>query len=313
MRLFLVLAGAVIAAGTTAVAVVNWMDQWRAALIEEPMPLQQRVELTEVLVAARPLPVGTLIKPEDLRWQGWPEDAVANGFMLKTETEPRDLTGTVVRHPVPKGAPLPRASLIEPGERGFLAAVLPAGRRAISVSVSEVSGLAGLIFPGDRVDVLLSHSASGSAGTALTGGHSSGRRASETVISGLRILALDQRTDDIDGSPRVARTATLEVTPRQAEIISLARTMGDLTLVLHSARGAEPDPDAEPDPLTPLADALPAREPTFTLDTDISALLRAGPVPVEPKPAPPAQQLQVVRGSSLQVMTFSPNGAESQR
>src|SRR5690606_7087059 len=112
------------AAGITTFSVLNWMEKWRTSLVDQGH--RPSTELVDVLVAAQPLPVGTLLQREHLRWQGWPKDGLTSGFMQNGETDPKTLRGTVVRYPVPEGAPLSRNSLIEPGERGFLAAVLPA-------------------------------------------------------------------------------------------------------------------------------------------------------------------------------------------
>src|SRR3712207_7054721 len=109
----------------------------------------------EVLVATRALPVGTIIDAEALRFQQWPEGLVQPAYFIKGQpgTNPADLLGTVVRNEITAGQPITQGSLIKPGERGFLAAALGPGMRAVTVSVSNTSGVAGFIFPGDRVEI----------------------------------------------------------------------------------------------------------------------------------------------------------------
>ena len=136
----------------------------------------------------------------------------------------------LVRHPITAGEPVTRGGLVAPGDRGFLAAALAPGMRAITVPVSAKTGVGGFVFPGDRVDMLLTHTVAGE-GTAL--------KTTETILRNLRVLATDQSTESTttpDGKTvvRAFRTITLEVTPRIAEKISVAQTIGTLSLVLRS-------------------------------------------------------------------------------
>jgi pilus assembly protein CpaB len=185
----------------------------------------------EVLVATRSLPVGTIIDPEALRFQKWPEGLVQPAYYLKGSpgTNPADLIGTVVRSEITAGQPLTQGALIKPGQRGFLAAALGPGMRAVTVAVSPTSGVAGFIFPGDRVDMVL---------TQQVGGDGPALKVSETIIRNIRVLATDQRMDaqGADGKPEVRSfsTVTLEATPKIAEKIAVAQTIGALSLSLRS-------------------------------------------------------------------------------
>jgi len=132
---------------------------------------------------------------------------------------------------------------------------LAKGHRALSVPVNAASGISGLIFPGDRVDLILSHVIKAEDG----GGKE--RKASETVLSDIRVLALDQRTDDVDGERVIAKTATLEVDPKEAEKLSLAQKLGDLSLSLR--------------PIARTGDPAEATLPTFTTDSEISRVMSA--------------------------------------
>ncbi|SFR82515.1 Flp pilus assembly protein CpaB [Sphingomonas jatrophae] len=184
----------------------------------------------EVLVATRPLPVGTIIGPESLKYQPWPKDLVQQAYFIKGESDAASLQGTVVRTEITAGQPITQGSLVKPGDRGFLAAALGPGMRAITISVSNQAGNAGFVFPGDRVDLMLSSDVQG-------GGDGPALKATETIMRNLRVLATDQRTEkgvDENGKSVVATfsTVTLEVTPRIAEKIAVAQSVGTLSLAL---------------------------------------------------------------------------------
>lgn len=186
----------------------------------------------EVLVATRALPVGTIIEPDSFRYQPWPKDLVEKAYFIKGESDLQALTGTVVRVPITAGAPITQGSLVKPGDRGFLAAALGPGMRAVTVSVSAASSVAGFVFPGDRIDLVLTQDVAG-------GGDGPALKASETIIRNLRVLATDQRTDNSvgeDGKTIVATfsTVTLEATPKIAEKIAVAQNIGQLSLSLRS-------------------------------------------------------------------------------
>ena len=187
----------------------------------------------EVLVATRPLPVGTIINAEAFRYQPWPEGLVQDEtyFIRGREgVDPQTLIGTVVRTEISAGQPVTRGAIIRPGERGFLAAALGPGMRAVTVAVSATSGVAGFVFPGDRVDIMLTQTVEGGEGPPL--------RVSETVIRNIRVLAVDQRINarDAEGNQvaQNAATVTFEATPRLAEKIAVAQTIGQLSLSLRS-------------------------------------------------------------------------------
>ncbi len=187
----------------------------------------------EILVATRTLPVGTIIEPDSFRYQPWPKELIENAYYKKGEEAPTALAGRVVRSPVTAGQPLTKGALVQPGDRGFLAAALGPGMRAITVPVSAQAGVAGFVFPGDRVDLIMTQTVPGSdgdTGPAL--------RAAETIVRNVRVLATDQRavTEETNGQ-RVVKTfstITLEVTPRIAEKVAVAQAIGQLSLALRS-------------------------------------------------------------------------------
>src|SRR4051812_14047803 len=187
----------------------------------------------KVLVAKKPMPVGTIVDAESLGWQPWPKELMQSAYYTEgqPDSDPQKLLGTVVRYQVTAGQPLTRGALVGPQDRGFLAAALGAGMRAITVPVNASTGVAGFVFPGDHVDLVLTQDVQG-------GGDGPPLKVSETVVRNMRVLATDQRTTDKneDGKIEVKTFAnvTLEVTPRIAEKIAVAQSVGTLSLSLRS-------------------------------------------------------------------------------
>jgi pilus assembly protein CpaB len=220
------LIGALLIAGVTAFMAKN-MFAGSGAPVAAAMPAQTG---PEILVATRALPVGTIIAADSFVYQPWPKELMESAYYLKGQAEPSSLAGTVVRAAITAGQPLTQGTLVKPGDRGFLAAALGPGMRAVTVPVSAQSGVAGFIFPGDRVDLVLTQ--------AIEGGDGPGLKTSETFIRNVRVLATDQRTvpDDVDGKKevKVFSTVTLEATQRIAEKIAVAQTIGQLSLSLRS-------------------------------------------------------------------------------
>lgn len=224
-KLVLLLGALVVAIGSAFLA--RSMFAGDAAPIAEAAP---ETKGPKVLVANRALPAGTIITADAMGYQKWPEELVQDAYFIDGESDMSQLLGTVVRFPVTAGEPVTQGSLVSPGDRGFLAAALGAGMRAVTVPVSAKTGVAGFVFPGDRVDVVLTQTVEGE-GRAL--------RAAETVLRNLRVLATDQTTDQItdeEGKTVVSafRNVTLEVTPQIAEKVAVAQTIGELTLILRS-------------------------------------------------------------------------------
>ncbi len=244
----------------------------------------------EVLVAVRPMPVGTIIGAESFRYQRWPAELVNNTYFVKGSSEATALNGTVVRVALTAGQPLTQGSVVKPGDRGFLAAALGPGMRAVTVAVSAQSSVAGFVFPGDRVDLVLTQEVVG-------GGEGPTLKAAETIVRNLRVLATDQRTDktvDEQGKTVVAQfsNVTLEATPKIAEKIAVAQTIGQLSLSLRSiadnkaeledaiASGAvslpaADDPRAERQMLLDIASRPSDNDPTYTVGADVSRFQRS--------------------------------------
>ena len=194
--------------------------------------VQPQVTGPEVLVATRALPVGTILDATALKFQPWPKELVDNAYFLKNATDLKSLQGTVVRNLITAGQPVTQGALVKPGDRGFLAAALGPGMRAVTVPVQSSAAVAGFVFPGDRIDLVLTQTVSG-------GGDGPPLKVSETVLRNLRVLATDQRTDNVVGEDgktvvRPFASVTVEATPKLAEQLAVAQTLGALSLSLRS-------------------------------------------------------------------------------
>jgi pilus assembly protein CpaB len=232
-RKVVLLVGALLMAGITAFMARTLMAGSAAPqAVAMGMGAPQPVDGPEVLVATRALPVGTILDATALKYQPWPKELVDGAYYLKDKTDLKSLQGTVVRNAITAGQPVTQGALVKPGDRGFLAAALGPGMRAVTFPVSAQSAVAGFVFPGDRIDLVLTSSVSG-------GGDGPALKASETILRNVRVLATDQRTDnttDENGKTVVKTfgTVTVEATPKLAEQIAVAQTLGQISLSLRS-------------------------------------------------------------------------------
>ncbi len=190
-------------------------------------------ETTEVLVVSKDVKIGGLLNGSAIKWQEWPKKAIA-AHMITRKSKPDAMSkfeNARARAALFEGEPVSTKKVILPNQSGFMAAILPKGMRAIAVRVSVETGAGGFILPNDRVDVLLTRKLSGGA---------TARTVTETVLTNVRVLAIDQTytADNGDKKDQVAEnkinTATLELDPRQSEVVALAETTGQLTLALRA-------------------------------------------------------------------------------
>jgi len=270
---------AVIVAGATAFLARAWLQGERAAIAAQMGgPRQAETKpAVQVLVARNAIRTGHLIKPDDLRWQPWPQGTLPPTYIVEGKRPISDFVGAVVRSQFHVGQPIVETEIVIPGSRGFLAAVLKPGLRAVSVPATATSTVSGFIYAGDRVDVLLTHMLNGPNGQ---------HAATETILRNARVIAMDQRLDFAPGDkPDVAKTATLELTAKQTEIVTLAVKMGDLSLALRSLQDPE---DEERDPASG-DDATAQLGDSYTHDTQVSRLIK--------DPTPPAKPPEVVKPS----------------
>ncbi|HTC18594.1 MAG TPA: Flp pilus assembly protein CpaB [Stellaceae bacterium] len=257
-RRLMLLAAAMGLSLITALIVRGWVENSRQdaapAVVEAP-----KVG-TMVLVAAKPLPAGHFIKDEDLKWQSWPDDNLSSTYLLQSAINTDAIVGSVARAGIAAGEPITDDRIVKKGDRGFLAAIVTPGYRAITVTMTSNAGLSGLAIPGDRVDVLLTVTAPSQVKDQPD------RKFTETVMQDIRVLAVDQKINDQSDDSVMARTATLEVTPKQAEMVTLMQELGKMSMTLRSVGSAEND--AQP------------HKPTLTSDNEAMSVLgmnRGGP------------------------------------
>jgi pilus assembly protein CpaB len=268
---------------------------FRSAQTPPPAVQAPVVQTTEILAASRDLPTGTILKEMDMKWISWAQSAENPKLYIKGKTDMSALTGAVVREGLRADEPILAGRVVQPHEQGFLAAVLTPGMRAVSVTLTPSAEVAGFIFPGDHVDVVMTHSFV--VKQNKNNPDTTERRLSETVITDARVLALDQKSDNQSTDPKVAQLATLEVTPKQAEKLILAADMGSstggshgsLSLVLRSLATTE-NADGEKIPA-----ASANLEPSLTMDSDISPVFSR---------VTHLQNVQVMRGKETTETTF---------
>jgi pilus assembly protein CpaB len=197
-----------------------------------PPPPVVQIETADVLVAATDIGVGTSLSSQDVRWQVWPAAAATN-FIRKNERQNAiaELTGAFSRQPISAGEPIRESRLIKGKGSGYMAAILPEGMRAVATDILPESSAGGFILPNDHVDVILTRR--DRHAEKITGME---QFISSIVIANIRVLAIDQNIEEKSGGGRViiGRTATLELTPSQAESFMRAKQMGTISLALRS-------------------------------------------------------------------------------
>jgi pilus assembly protein CpaB len=231
----------VIVLGIAIVAALGaaWIAKKIVSGPREVREVEKTVGATDVLVAANNIDLGDSIRADDLKWQEWPSAGVTPGLITRNAQPdaPTKLSGAVARAPFIAGEPIKEQKLIKVAEGGVMAAILPAGMRAVSVPIREETSAGGFILPNDRVDVILSHK--------MQVG-SKDQPVSEAVLRNIRVLAIGQEIETKDGDKvATGKTATLELTPRQAEVLTLAESIGEISLSLRSLADATPN-GAEP-------------------------------------------------------------------
>lgn len=202
---------------------------------------------SEVLVAAAELPMGQVLQPADLRWQKWPDDALTSGYISRKDAPKalEETAGATTRSAFLSGEPIRPQKLVRP-ESGFMAAILPAGQRAVAIVTDSrgTNSAGGFILPNDRVDVIRTFR--DEENSKATG---SDVQVSQTILTDVRVLAVGQLIQEKNGTNVVTgETATLALTPGQAEKITLAQKVGSLSLALRSLADSGRPPEAEAAP-----------------------------------------------------------------
>ena len=293
---------AIVMAGGTVFMVSNLLQAER----NSPTVVKKKqaaMKLTYVLVAQNTMQPGVYIRPGNVRWQVWPAGRVSPSYITRRgKPTPRqrrrvkELEGAVVRLQIAGGQPITDQMYVLPGERGFLAAVLKPGMRAVSIKINASSGVAGLAQPGDRVDLIWLYSICARKKCRPQ----EETKVAETLLVGVRLLAINENLGQpqkstspsktvktAKGAPRTTRprkirlsTATVELTPKQAEMIAVSLTKGTITLSLnslarpttkksHLITAANTDQTLKTDS----GDGDPKRGRTFTMDQHVSRLI----------------------------------------
>jgi len=219
--------GIAVAAGAGILAMLgvqSYMDRPAEQIVKT-----RTVDATRVLVARRDISLGEITTEASFRWQEWPRNAVTPAF-ITADRNPRahkEMSGSVARSPILGGEPVTSTKLIQAGKGGVLAAILPPGKRAVSTQITERSAVGKLILPNDHVDVILTQrKRSRSGGEEFV---------SDTLFRNIRVLAIGRQIEAKEGKTGAdGNVATLELSPRQAEMLALANMMGDISLSLRS-------------------------------------------------------------------------------
>ena len=203
-------------------------------------PQAQPAKTVTIYVAAKPITIGTVIKEDMIAVQPWPEQLMLEGF-VKTDQGPGKVVGTVARSAFQQQEPILSSKLANPNDPNFLAGELPKGMRVITIPTNETEGIAGFVFPGDRVDVLLTHEVDKPRPPLLEHEQAAlvTKPITETLITNVMVLAVDQRatgaqSTDEKGNLIIPRSVSLMVSLADAQRIRLAQKSGTLTLALRA-------------------------------------------------------------------------------
>jgi len=285
-----------------------FLARWYLAGTQTETPDQVVPQDTvKIIVAAINLPMGHLIEVGDLTWQDWPKDNINSNYLREENTTLQQMEGSVIRYGITAGEPLTTLQTVSPGERGFLAAVLKPGMRAITIPVARTTGLAGFVFPGDRVDLILTQRLEVETLNSIIGDVAGGRydepdeehEASVTFMRNVRVLAVDTRTDDMEKTPQLGKSVTVEVTPRMAEQLTVSLRLGTVSLALRSLTA----PDGSQIMAMNPDDDMPFVSPqTASWDYETSSLIR--PVLQQRE----VKSLVVIRGVDSQILIIGVTG-----
>lgn len=266
-----VLCIALVSAGGAAFMVRSMLGGGTPAVQAAPAPAP--IAMSEVLVASANLQPGQALMPEQVRWEKWPTSSVDASFITHSSavSEEAAVKGTVVRQPILTGQPITANAIVHADAAGFMAAMLTPGMRAVSITITTESGAGGFILPNDRVDIILTRKFDGTPPRVVA----------KTVLSNIRVLAVDQTfAQQKDTKTVLAKTATVELSPEQAILISSAQSAGQLSLALR--------PLGDNEKVADLASAASDRKKKLAVESD-------GPVNVIRyglASAPPSQERQ---------------------
>ncbi len=287
---------------------------------EPVVEVAKETEAPRILVAKRNLVSGAFIQSaEDLEWQPAPiieskpaeaakdgqqqaeVEVPTNNYQYEGKVRIEEFNGAVVRRTIHAGEPIVSTMLMKPGEGGFMSAVLEPGKRAVSISVNPISGNAGFVSPGDRVDLLITYRVknTNNADTAAA----ADSIGTETFARNVRVLAVDQSLDNPENKAILAKTITVEVTPVQAEQVSVASELGKISVALVSTGVPAIDEETKPvvlhDKVENEIDIKNIPQPiskNYTMDADVSKLIEHKESSVS--------KVKIIRGDKVETLEF---------
>jgi pilus assembly protein CpaB len=221
----LILGLAAVAAGVIALVAHGLVSDGPPKVEAAPQP---KIHMTEVLVASTALIPGRAVTADQVRWQSWPSNAVDKSFITKSSAQSLGaaIEGGVVRAPMVEGEPITDTKIVRGDPTGFLAATLTPGTRAVSIQITTESGAGGFILPNDHVDVILTRVVSDASPKVVS---------AKAILRNVRVLAIDQTfKEDKDQKTVTGKSATLELSPAQADLVSASQASGVLSLSLRA-------------------------------------------------------------------------------
>lgn len=287
IRAILVLLAALAAGAVAVVLASRWLTEQAGT-----------VGGAKVVVAAADVDLGTQLTPQLLQVVDWPKESVPKGAstdaaqLLEKQGQP----ARVLRVSVVKGEPIVESKLAPPGATGGLASIIGRGKRAMTVSVNEIVGVAGFALPGNYVDILVS--------TQDEKAKEASKQISKIVLEQVLVLAIAQEAKQGDTKPRVVNAVTLEVTPEQAERIDLARSVGALTLVLRP-QVDKTDVETSGVRKSQLLGKSPIEEaPPAPVVADKPVVQQAPRTRLAPKVKSETEKIEVIRGTTRSQESF---------
>ena len=253
---------------------------------------------SQVLVASKQMLLGEKLKPENVRWEPWPASGMYSG-VYKREDFPDDqkpeIFDTPLRRQIESGEPVTRQALIPDvkGGKNFLAATISPGMRAVGLRINDVTSVGGFVAPGDAVDIILSYQANLPSATQAVGEMLIGRFASQTILSNVKVMAVDQSFKDEGREAKIAKVVTVEVTREGAEMLALAQQMGELSLALRRI--------GEKDTAESVVTPLTTEAGTSEVIRKLNEVLTTGG---------PAASVRVYNGNIIQNVPVRPSGQQ---
>lgn len=257
-------------------ALAVWLtSQWLQAQAAEGQAVKDTIPMTRIVIAAQDLEIGTLLGADNLTLADWPQTNVPKGAFDNIEA----VAGRIAVTRLPAGGPLQAAELAEPGSGAGLVALIPPGRRAMSIKVDEVSGVAGFILPNTYVDVISVNNRSNRE-----------TREAKTILKKIKVLAIAQETTTEKGKAKIVKSVTLELLPKEAETLALHSILGSIHLILRNPLEQEEEAAPEVAPVVAKRPKIAKVKPPPKVEET---------VPVAPKPAGPASySVEVIKGSN---------------